>query len=73
MRGLKFLTVDTTVDQLKSHLTRVRGLKYSLDISHPDTANVAPYTGAWIEILSKPSSSLLFLVAPYTGAWIEID
>ena len=34
--------------------------------------DVAPFTGAWIEIegLHKPSN--LVWVAPFTGAWIEI-
>ena len=34
---------------------------------------VAPYTGAWIEILLKYIVKKSFLVAPYTGAWIEIE
>ena len=33
---------------------------------------VAPYTGAWIEILLNIELFLLIPVAPYTGAWIEI-
>ena len=33
---------------------------------------VAPYTGAWIEILVVYSTCLPLCVAPYTGAWIEI-
>ena len=33
---------------------------------------VAPYTGAWIEILCQLYSCIRALVAPYTGAWIEI-
>ena len=33
---------------------------------------VAPYTGAWIEILSRFFRKPYVLVAPYTGAWIEI-
>ena len=35
--------------------------------------NVAPYTGAWIEMSVIPSSIRPLIVAPYTGAWIEIE
>ena len=34
---------------------------------------VAPYMGAWIEILPPPILSSSFKVAPYMGAWIEIS
>ena len=33
---------------------------------------VAPYTGAWIEMLLDNHTYYVVLVAPYTGAWIEI-
>ncbi len=33
---------------------------------------VAPYIGAWIEILSYCANTIKILVAPYIGAWIEI-
>ncbi|WP_404351914.1 hypothetical protein [Caproicibacterium sp. XB2] len=33
---------------------------------------VAPYTGAWIEILLCHIYRRFADVAPYTGAWIEI-
>ena len=33
---------------------------------------VAPYTGAWIEILIVHLLARFVPVAPYTGAWIEI-
>ena len=33
---------------------------------------VAPFTGAWIEILQKISCRVRVVVAPFTGAWIEI-
>ena len=35
-------------------------------------ANVAPFTGAWIEIVAEAEIQLVCLVAPFTGAWIEI-
>ena len=34
--------------------------------------NVAPYTGAWIEINALRPNFTFPIVAPYTGAWIEI-
>ena len=33
---------------------------------------VAPYTGAWIEISANSKNGRKKEVAPYTGAWIEI-
>ena len=33
---------------------------------------VAPFTGAWIEIEPIPPMVFRMLVAPFTGAWIEI-
>ena len=33
---------------------------------------VAPYTGAWIEIISTGLRISQINVAPYTGAWIEM-
>ena len=33
---------------------------------------VAPFTGAWIEILIQKLISLRTIVAPFTGAWIEM-
>ena len=34
---------------------------------------VAPFTGAWIEIQDAVVDLYLDIVAPFTGAWIEID
>ena len=33
---------------------------------------VAPYAGAWIEILLRTVKGRDMVVAPYAGAWIEI-
>ena len=33
---------------------------------------VAPYAGAWIEILARTPTKDRSLVAPYAGAWIEM-
>ena len=35
--------------------------------------NVAPFTGAWIEIILSIFEERLNKVAPFTGAWIEIS
>ena len=34
---------------------------------------VAPYAGAWIEMMMKNVTGKNGLVAPYAGAWIEMD
>ena len=34
--------------------------------------DVAPFTGAWIEIRLSSTESKGQVVAPFTGAWIEI-
>ena len=34
---------------------------------------VAPYAGAWIEMLMPTSNKQMELVAPYAGAWIEME
>ena len=33
---------------------------------------VAPFAGAWIEIIFVPTKHTLVTVAPFAGAWIEI-
>ena len=35
-------------------------------------AEVAPFTGAWIEIVIVTRLVIRSKVAPFTGAWIEI-
>ena len=35
-------------------------------------SRVAPFTGAWIEIMSSIAGDHGIFVAPFTGAWIEI-
>ena len=37
-----------------------------------DDIAVAPYAGAWIEIVNKEEKGYGLEVAPYAGAWIEI-
>ena len=51
---------------------RERGLKYLqvCFIIHPH--GVAPFAGAWIEMLSGRTGNATLTVAPFAGAWIEI-
>ena len=34
---------------------------------------VAPYVGAWVEMLEMSQYELMAKVAPYAGAWVEIS
>ena len=58
MRGLKFKQHAYPVITLTSHPSRVRGLKYFADALLYGNSNVAPFTGAWIEIVSVVSAGL---------------
>ena len=52
--------------------SRERGLKSHVLIIIRIWIDVAPFAGAWIEILHPVSSGETHLVAPFAGAWIEI-
>ena len=41
-------------------------------MSWESTSWVAPFTGAWIEIIEARVIAWLAGVAPFTGAWIEM-
>ena len=49
-----------------------RGLKFVVISVSAAFASVAPYMGAWIEIVQDDGQTGNVLVAPYMGAWIEI-
>ena len=53
--------------------SRERGLKLKCLCYHMKLDNVAPFTGAWIEICTFSYSKAVCRVAPLTGAWIEIE
>ena len=73
VRGLKFGYIGGTVKSAtQSHPSRVRGLKYIIVQRLLRFVIVAPFTGAWIEMLQKTRYGLVQGVAPFTGAWIEI-
>ena len=55
-----------------SHPSRVRGLKFFPIRKHSNPISVAPFAGAWIEILTAVHSLDYSIVAPFAGAWIEI-
>ena len=38
-----------------------------------DRAFVAPFVGAWIEMLIANNILCVIIVAPFVGAWIEIE
>ena len=52
MRGLKSAPSDFIALDKSSHPSRVRGLKFSLDLWIAQAKLVAPFTGAWIEIIN---------------------
>ena len=52
--------------------SRERGLKWLTEHGQCDSTTVAPFTGAWIEILLTTGLRKSSSVAPFAGAWIEI-
>ena len=52
--------------------SRERGLKYIKLNDETTVEQVAPFAGAWIEIIGVKSSFYGNYVAPFAGAWIEI-
>ena len=60
------------LNNIASHPSRVRGLKFPASSMSNIKMTVAPFTGAWIEIpICRPIKGRRE-VAPFTGAWIEI-
>ncbi len=64
------MQVNTSVT--KSLPTRERGLKFDYIGIAACADNVAPYAGAWVEIVQVLSRQSVYNVAPYAGAWVEI-
>ena len=52
--------------------SRERGLKLTFSARYLRSGNVAPFAGAWIEMIKKPKGQFIYIVAPFAGAWIEI-
>ena len=71
-RGLKSEWLRITNIFSSSLPSRERGLKFKdKPFLHRDYA-VAPFAGAWIEIISFCLKMAGSNVAPFAGAWIEI-
>ena len=73
VRGLKFRLITRYSKHYLSHPSRVRGLKFFPLLLIQHIHQVAPFTGAWIEISRSRTCSWGAYVAPFTGAWIEIN
>ena len=52
--------------------SRERGLKRKQIARLSELSEVAPFAGAWIEIISALTDAGMLVVAPFAGAWIEI-
>ena len=72
MRGLKSLYTYIWKNGDASHPSWVRGLKLLAGRHGVFFHNVAPFMGAWIEIMSSIKTTRKSRVAPFMGAWIEI-
>ena len=48
-------------------------MKCNSDLLAAITGIVAPFAGAWIEIMAVTGKIDRKYVAPFAGAWIEID
>ena len=71
-RGLKLRLFLIAIRRLLSLPSRERGLKYRSKPQPDHPEHVAPFTGAWIEMLAWSYQNADWSVAPFTGAWIEI-
>ena len=63
---------DVSAYRIGSHSTRVRGLKFVVQIRRIGERVVALYTSAWIEIWWDNGVLTSNQVALYTSAWIEM-
>ena len=52
--------------------SRERGLKSKIGNIIFEEFIVAPFAGAWIEMLKNIRNNSFLAVAPFAGAWIEI-
>ena len=70
---MKFDLGDQVLDPSRSLPSRERGLKLQHPELEPDRQRVAPFAGAWIEMVTAGvMRCCVSPVAPFTGAWIEI-
>ena len=47
-------------------------MKYLINVDNFPPFIVAPFAGAWIEIIFYVMDIMRMIVAPFAGAWIEI-
>ncbi len=71
-RGLKYVCYRLAMIACASLPVRERGLKYLLLLPTQYALQVAPRSGAWIEMNRSHQCGNLHTVAPRSGAWIEI-
>ena len=64
--------VDSILAAMQSLPLWERGLKLLKGYGMKIASLVAPFMGAWIEMVSRITSSSFSSVAPFMGAWIEI-
>ena len=70
---MKSLLINLAEHGRKSLPSRERGLKLRPSTDSASACQVAPFAGAWIEILHIGTiGEKDVLVAPFAGAWIEI-
>ena len=72
-RGLKSIKILSVSQKILSLPSRERGLKSQRDHLYTFYCIVAPFAGAWIEILNSLVKFGSLPVAPFAGAWIEIS
>ena len=69
---MKSCSMPQSVLRPQSLPSRERGLKSKgVLIFYPEN-RVAPFAGAWIEIILSRDLAGLSFVAPFAGAWIEM-
>ena len=71
-RGLKYWGDDVVLRWATSLRSSERGLKCRMIDGKTVDDTVAPFVGAWIEMLEDLEWNVDDDVAPFVGAWIEI-
>ena len=71
-RGLKSYTYFLSEKSSLSLRSSERGLKSNARRYLYKDEQVAPFVGAWIEIVNNNKYTSKHFVAPFVGAWIEI-
>ena len=71
-RGLKSIVMCIYMIYTLSLRSSERGLKYHYVTKDGKYIRVAPFVGAWIEMIKTNITNGRLVVAPFVGAWIEI-